>query len=81
MKKNLKILVILALLVLLFLPVYANMAVEKTYSQGVVSPLTNQDLLIIDTPALSVAYFDFNDLNPLNLIVYLGGFPDKKNSS
>ena len=77
MKKLFKLLVVLVLLILLFLPIYTNVTVEKTFSRGHISPLTNHDLIILDTPTISIVQFSFTELNPYNLIVYFGGFPDE----
>ncbi len=75
MIKLLKVLLVLLLLILLVLPIYTNVTVEKTFSRGLISPLTNRDLIILDTPILTIIQFSFTELNPYNLIVYFGGFP------
>lgn len=77
MKKLFKALLVLVLFILLLLPIYTNVTVEKTFSQGHISPLTNRDLIVLDTPILTIIQFSFTELNPYNLIIYFGGFPDE----
>ncbi len=71
-----KTLIVIVLFIFLFAPIYANTTVTTDYRQGSIEPLSNPKQLIVDTTSFDIVYLNFNDMNPFNLIIYLGGYPE-----
>lgn len=75
MKKIFRLLLIIALLICLFAPIYTNTSVSIDYREGQFVSLANFKAMVFDSPALSIAKIYFGEMSPNNYVFFFGGYP------